>query len=31
VLTLRGERIAEVTSFIGQDHFERFGLPVSLA
>jgi RNA polymerase sigma-70 factor, ECF subfamily len=30
VLTLRGERIAEVTSFIGQDHFERFGLPVSL-
>ncbi|MEU6646564.1 sigma-70 family RNA polymerase sigma factor [Saccharomonospora sp. NPDC046836] len=30
VLTLRGELIAEVTSFIGPDHFESFGLPASL-
>ena len=30
VLTLRGDRIAEVTSFIGPEHFERFGLPASL-
>ncbi|HWN31185.1 MAG TPA: sigma-70 family RNA polymerase sigma factor [Pseudonocardia sp.] len=30
VLTLRGERIAEITSFIGLEHFARFGLPTSL-
>lgn len=30
VLTLRGDRIAEVTSFIGAEHFVAFGLPVSL-
>ncbi|WP_086577985.1 sigma-70 family RNA polymerase sigma factor [Streptosporangium minutum] len=30
VLTLRGERIAEITSFLGADHFARFGLPASL-
>jgi RNA polymerase sigma-70 factor (ECF subfamily) len=30
VLTLRGERIAEVTSFIGREHFPTFGLPSSL-
>jgi RNA polymerase sigma-70 factor (ECF subfamily) len=30
VLTLRGDRIAEVTSFIGPEHFPPFGLPVSL-
>ncbi|MFF5208236.1 sigma-70 family RNA polymerase sigma factor [Streptosporangium sp. NPDC000396] len=30
VLTLRGERIAEITSFIGPDHFASFGLPASL-
>ncbi|MCW2939763.1 MAG: polymerase subunit sigma-70, partial [Actinomycetia bacterium] len=30
VLTLRGERIAELTSFIGPDHFVLFGLPASL-
>jgi hypothetical protein len=27
VLTLRGERIAEVTAFIGAERFPRFGLP----
>jgi RNA polymerase sigma-70 factor (ECF subfamily) len=27
VLTLRGERIAEITSFLGRDHFASFGLP----
>jgi RNA polymerase sigma-70 factor (ECF subfamily) len=27
VLTLRGERIAEITSFVGRDHFPSFGLP----
>ena len=27
VLTLDGERIAEVTSFLGPEHVERFGLP----
>lgn len=27
VLTLDGERIAEVTSFLGREHVERFGLP----
>jgi RNA polymerase sigma-70 factor (ECF subfamily) len=30
VLTLRGARIAEVTSFIGPEHFAAFGLPASL-
>ncbi|MQA80418.1 MAG: sigma-70 family RNA polymerase sigma factor [Streptosporangiales bacterium] len=30
VLTLRGERIAEVTTFIGADQFAHFGLPASL-
>ncbi|MGW4334063.1 nuclear transport factor 2 family protein [Rhodococcus koreensis] len=27
VLTLRGTKIAELTSFIGAEHFESFGLP----
>jgi RNA polymerase sigma-70 factor (ECF subfamily) len=30
VLTLRGDRIAAVTSFIGPEHHARFGLPASL-
>ncbi|MBN9098559.1 MULTISPECIES: sigma-70 family RNA polymerase sigma factor [unclassified Pseudonocardia] len=30
VLTMRGDRIAEVTSFIGAEHFAAFGLPPSL-
>ncbi|MEV4747646.1 sigma-70 family RNA polymerase sigma factor [Streptosporangium sp. NPDC049248] len=30
VLTLRGDRICEITSFIGPDHFVPFGLPASL-
>ncbi|MGQ0838352.1 hypothetical protein [Actinokineospora sp.] len=30
VLTLRGDRIAEVTSFVGRDHFALLGLPDSL-
>lgn len=30
VLTLRGARIAEVTSFIGGEHIARFGLPASV-
>ncbi|MFG1688664.1 sigma-70 family RNA polymerase sigma factor [Nonomuraea sp. NPDC049269] len=30
VLTLRGERIAEITSFVGPEHFTPFGLPPSL-
>jgi RNA polymerase sigma-70 factor (ECF subfamily) len=30
VLTLRGEHIAEMTSFLGPDHFTLFGLPASL-
>jgi RNA polymerase sigma-70 factor (ECF subfamily) len=29
VLTLRGEHIAEITSFLGPDHFAPFGLPAS--
>jgi RNA polymerase sigma-70 factor, ECF subfamily len=29
VLTLRGEYIAEITSFLGPDHFTPFGLPAS--
>ncbi len=30
VLTLRGERIAEITTFVGRDQFALFGLPASL-
>jgi RNA polymerase sigma-70 factor (ECF subfamily) len=30
VLTLRGEQIAEITSFLGPDNFAPFGLPASL-
>ncbi len=30
VLTLHGERIAEITSFLGAEHFPAFGLPASL-
>lgn len=30
VLTLRGERIAEITTFIGPEHIAAFGLPTSL-
>jgi RNA polymerase sigma-70 factor (ECF subfamily) len=30
VLTLRGEQIAEITTFIGHDHFAAFGLPATL-
>lgn len=30
VLTLRGDRIAELVAFIGPEHFPPFGLPVSL-
>ncbi|MEN0140158.1 MAG: RNA polymerase subunit sigma-70, partial [Rhodococcus sp. (in: high G+C Gram-positive bacteria)] len=30
VLTLRGTKIAELTSFIGPEHFEPFGLPESM-
>jgi RNA polymerase sigma-70 factor (ECF subfamily) len=30
VLTLHGEHIAEITSFIGPDQFAPFGLPASL-
>ncbi|GAA1367484.1 sigma-70 family RNA polymerase sigma factor [Catellatospora chokoriensis] len=30
VLTLREDRIAEVTAFIGAEHFTRFGLPAAL-
>ena len=29
VLTLRGDRLSEVTSFIGREHFEDFGLPLA--
>jgi RNA polymerase sigma-70 factor (ECF subfamily) len=31
VLTVRGDRIAAVTSFIGAEHFPAFGLPAELA
>jgi RNA polymerase sigma-70 factor (ECF subfamily) len=31
VLTLRGERIAEITSFIGPGHFALLGLPASVS
>ena len=30
VLTLRDERIAEITSFLGAHHFAAFGLPARL-
>ncbi|ALG12377.1 sigma-70 family RNA polymerase sigma factor [Kibdelosporangium phytohabitans] len=30
VLTLRGDRISAITSFIGPEHFRQFGLPASL-
>jgi RNA polymerase sigma-70 factor (ECF subfamily) len=30
ILTLRGDLLAEITSFIGAEHFERFGLPDAL-
>ncbi|HYN93906.1 MAG TPA: sigma-70 family RNA polymerase sigma factor, partial [Pilimelia sp.] len=30
VLTLRGDRIAGITSFLGADHFAAFGLPPAL-
>jgi RNA polymerase sigma-70 factor (ECF subfamily) len=30
VLTLRGDHITEITSFLGRDHFPPFGLPASL-
>ncbi|SDI48135.1 RNA polymerase, sigma subunit, ECF family [Actinokineospora alba] len=30
VLTFRDNRIAEITSFIGTEHFQAFGLPASL-
>ena len=30
VLTLRGDHIAEITSFLDADHFRPFGLPASL-
>jgi RNA polymerase sigma-70 factor (ECF subfamily) len=30
VLTVRGDRIAEVTAFVGGERFPRFGLPVRL-
>jgi RNA polymerase sigma-70 factor (ECF subfamily) len=30
VLTLRGDRIAEITAFLGAEHLARFGLPPSL-
>jgi RNA polymerase sigma-70 factor (ECF subfamily) len=30
VLTLRGERIAELTSFLGAEHFPAFGLPARM-
>ncbi|GAA3551769.1 sigma-70 family RNA polymerase sigma factor SigG [Nonomuraea rosea] len=31
VLTLRGERVAGITTFIGAEHFPAFGLPASMA
>jgi RNA polymerase sigma-70 factor (ECF subfamily) len=30
VLTVRGDRIAEITSFLGAEHFAPFGLPAAL-
>jgi RNA polymerase sigma-70 factor (ECF subfamily) len=29
-LTLRGDHIAEITAFLGGDHFRPFGLPPSM-
>jgi RNA polymerase sigma-70 factor, ECF subfamily len=29
VLTVRDERISEITSFIGAEHFALFGLPTA--
>ena len=29
VLTLRGDRVGELTAFIGVEHFEAFGLPLT--
>jgi RNA polymerase sigma-70 factor, ECF subfamily len=31
VLTLRGDRIADITSFLGAEHFAQFGLPAALS
>ena len=31
VLTLRGEHIAEITSFLGGEHFASFGMLASLS
>ena len=31
VFTVRDDRIAEITSFIGPEHFATFGLPTALA
>jgi RNA polymerase sigma-70 factor (ECF subfamily) len=31
VLTLRGDRIADITSFVGAEHFALFGLPPAVA
>jgi RNA polymerase sigma-70 factor, ECF subfamily len=31
VLTLRGDRIAEISSFVGRDHVTAFGLPAALS
>lgn len=30
VLTVRGDRISEITSFLGAEHIASFGLPPSL-
>jgi RNA polymerase sigma-70 factor (ECF subfamily) len=30
VFTLRGDRIAEITAFVGPEHFPLLGLPDSL-
>jgi hypothetical protein len=29
-MALRGEQIAEITSFVGSGHFAAFGLPASV-
>ena len=31
VLTLRGEQIADITAFVGAEHFRLLGLPASLS
>jgi len=31
VLTLRGDHVAALTAFIGPEHFEAFGLPLTRA